>query len=163
VDARAVLQPGVDHRAELVYPPAERREDPLDRVPERPLGGEADAGALDPAAALDVDQVVAIHHHLLHRRIRKQLLERAESDRLAQDQLAEAVTGGGLEDGSVLIHQLPYRLRQRRERSRSGCGLGAAALDQAVPELPRQLVQMSAADALIHPGLSAEGAPLSPA
>ena len=154
MDARAVLEPGIDHRAELVHPPAERREDSLDRVPERPLGGEADAGALDPAAALDVDQVVAVHHHLLHRRIGEQLLERAESDRLAQDQLAEAVTGGGLEDGRVLIHQLPYRLRQRAETRGAGGGLGAPALDQAAPELACQLIQVAAADAVVHVALS---------
>ena len=41
VDARAVLQAGVDHRAELVHPSAERRQDPLDRVPQRLLRGEA--------------------------------------------------------------------------------------------------------------------------
>ena len=55
VHPRPVLEPGVHHRAELVDPAAERRQDPLDRVAQRPLGREADIGPLDPAATLDVD------------------------------------------------------------------------------------------------------------
>ena len=50
VDPRAVGEPGVDHRAELVDPAAERRQDPLDRVAQLLLGGERDLGRLDPPA-----------------------------------------------------------------------------------------------------------------
>ena len=50
VDPRAVGEPGVDHRAELVDPPAERRQDALDRVAQLLLVGEADVGRLDPPA-----------------------------------------------------------------------------------------------------------------
>ena len=55
VDPRAVGEAGVDHRAELVDAPAERREDALDRVAQLLLVGEGDLGRLDPPAALDVD------------------------------------------------------------------------------------------------------------
>ena len=83
--------------------------------------------------ALDVDEFVSIHHHLLHRRIGEQLLERAESDRLAQDQLAEAVPRGPLEDGDVFVHHATHDLRQRPQRSRPRRSLGPPALDQAAP------------------------------
>ena len=101
----AVLEPGVDHRAELVHPAAERRQDPLDRVPQRLLGRERDIGPLDPAAPLDVDLLVPIHHHLLDRGIGEQLLERPEADRLAEDQLDQAVAGRWSEDRRVLIDE----------------------------------------------------------
>ena len=55
VDPRAVGEPRVDHRAELVDAAAERRQDALDRVAQLLLAGEGDPGRLDPPAALDVD------------------------------------------------------------------------------------------------------------
>ena len=55
VDPRAVGEPGVDHRAELVDPAAERGEDALDRVAQLLLVGETDVDRLDPTGPLDVD------------------------------------------------------------------------------------------------------------
>ena len=63
---------------------AERREDALDRVAQLLLAAEADAGRLDPAAALDVDGVGAVDHHLLDLGVGEQVLERAEADRVAR-------------------------------------------------------------------------------
>jgi hypothetical protein len=92
VDARAVAEPPVHHRTELVDPAAERGEDPFDRVAERPLRREPNLGRLDPPVALDVDLVRAVHHHLGDRGVRQHLLERPEADRVPQDQLANPGT-----------------------------------------------------------------------
>ena len=141
VHPRPVLEPRIHHRAELVDPAPQRRQDPLDRIPQRSLGREAHIGPLDPAAALDIDPVVPVHHHLLDRRISEQLLERPEAYCLSEDQLAEALACEGLEDGRVLVHQIADRLRQRTEIRGAGGGLGAPALDQAAPELAGTVLQ----------------------
>ena len=70
VHARAVRQPGVAQRGGLVHPAAQRGEDPLDRVQQLRLAGEADRGALELSAPLDVHRVRAVDHHLVHRRDR---------------------------------------------------------------------------------------------
>src|SRR5262249_57102864 len=98
VDACAALQQGVHHRTELVHTASEWGQDPLDRISESLLGVEADLCALDAAPALDVDAIVPVHHHLLDRRVGEQLLERAEADRLAQDQLDETCSRRPLEE-----------------------------------------------------------------
>jgi hypothetical protein len=115
---------------------------------------EPDLGRLDTAAPLDVDALVAVHHHLLHLRVGEQLLERTEPDGLAEDQLTETLAGRGLEDRGVFVHQLANGLRQRAQPSATGGGLRPAPLQQAPPQHGRQLVEMSAADALVHPLLS---------
>ena len=158
---RAVLQAGVHHRAELVHPSTQRRQDPLDRVTQRLLRGEAHIGPLDPAAAFHVDAVVSIHHHLLNCGVGEQLLQGAQADRLAKDQLAEASTGGGLEDRSVVVDQLAHRVGQGAQLA-SRSRLRAAALDQAAPQLGGELVQVPAADTIVHAGLSAQGGLLAP-
>jgi hypothetical protein len=139
VHARPVLQARVHHRAELVHPAPERRQDPLDRVAERLLRWESDVGQLDPAAALDVDAVVPVHHHLLYRRIREKLLQRTEADRLAKDQLTEARPRGRLEDCRVLLDELADGLGQGSQRA-ARRRLGAAALNQPSPELACKLI-----------------------
>ena len=89
VDARAVGEAGVDHRAELVDPPAERREDPLDRVAQLLLVGEARrrsprsgrrARRRRASGPLTITSSTA--------RVGEQLLERPEADGVAEDQLA---------------------------------------------------------------------------
>ena len=158
---RAVLQAGVHHRAELVHPSTKRRQDPLDRVTQRLLRGEAHIGPLDPAAAFHVDAVVPVHHHLLDCGVGEQLLQGAQADRLAKDQLSEASTGGGLEDRSVSVDQLADRVGQGAQLA-SRSRLRAAALDQAAPQLGGELVQVPAADTIVHAGLSVQGRRLAP-
>ena len=135
VDPRAVGEPRVHHRAELVDPAAQRGQDPLDRVAKRPLRGEPDLGRLDPPAALDVDLVGAVDHHLVDRGVREQLLERAEADRVAQDQLADPGAARLREHRGVIVDQLRHRALEvvaaRPPRGR----LGPAALDQAPPQI----------------------------
>jgi len=105
--------------------------------------------------------LVAVHHHLLDRRVGEQFLQRSEADGLAQDQLAEACPRGRLEDRGVAVDELADRFGQRVEPLSRG-GLRAPALDQATAELTGQLVKMPATDALVHSGLSHEHGPLAP-
>jgi hypothetical protein len=96
---------------------------------------------------------MAVDHHLLDGRICQQLLEGPKPHGLAEDQLAEALPRGRLENRRVLVHELPDRLRKWPKRSAAGGGLCAAAIDEAPPKLARQFVQVSAADAFVHPDL----------
>ena len=68
------------------------------------------------------------------------------------------VAGGRLEDRRVLVDELADRLGQRAQRRAAGRRLGAAALDQAPPQLGGELVQVPAADALVHAGAKRQGA-----
>jgi hypothetical protein len=99
---------------------------------------------------------VAIHHHLLDRGVGEQLLERAEADRLTQDQLAEPSTGSGLEDRRVRVDQLTDRRRQRHRIGLPRGGLGATAFDQPTTQLGSEQIQVAAADWLVHPPLRQE-------
>ena len=56
VDTGAVGQTGVDHRRRLVDATADLAHDLVDRAPQVVLVDELDVGALDLAAALDVDR-----------------------------------------------------------------------------------------------------------
>ena len=77
-----------------------------------------DLGALDPAAALDVDRVVAVDHHLLDLGIGEQLLERAEADRVAQDQLGDLLAPRRREHRGRLVDELAHgRLELGRRAS----------------------------------------------
>ena len=62
VDAAAVGQPGVDHRAGLVDPPADPAGDPLDDLEQVPLVVERHVDTLQPAVPLDVGRLGAVDH-----------------------------------------------------------------------------------------------------
>ena len=81
VDAGAVGQPGIDQRLALVDPPPHLGHDPLDDRLGHLVGDEAPPGALDQAAALDVDLVAADDHDFRHRGGAEQVLQRARSRR----------------------------------------------------------------------------------
>ena len=95
VDARAVGEPGVGHRAELVDPPAERRQDALDRVAQgapRSRTGPRSARSGPRARRRPSSGPLTITSSTAG--IGKQLLERPEADRVAQDQLADLARAG---------------------------------------------------------------------
>ena len=57
------------------------------------VGAERDRGRLDLPAALHVHRAGAVHHHLVHRRVRQQRLERAEPAGQQQHPLAQRLAG----------------------------------------------------------------------
>jgi hypothetical protein len=146
VDPRAVGEAGVDHRAELVDAAAEGRQDPLDRVAQLLLVGEADRGRFDPPGALDEDAVGPVHHHLLDQRVGEQDLQRAEADAVADDAGGDLGAVGRGEDRRLRVDQFPHRLLEvgaRAARRR----LGAATLDQPPAQRGRQFRDVSLAGA----------------
>ena len=72
-------------RLGLVGPPAQRRQDPLDRVAQVGLALEAHAGRLQPPAPLDPHRRGAGDHDLVHRRVGQQRLQRPEPERPLRD------------------------------------------------------------------------------
>ena len=84
------------------------REDPLDRVAQRRLRRKRGRGTLEPPAALDEDRAGAVDHHLLHRGVREQLLERPEADRVAKDQLAKLRPALVGEDRRLALDELRH-------------------------------------------------------
>ena len=84
VDARSVLQPGVDHRARLVDAPADGADDPLDDLHQVLVVAEDDVGLFDPSFALDVDLVGAVDQDVGDRRVLEQQLERAQAEQLVE-------------------------------------------------------------------------------
>jgi hypothetical protein len=80
---------------------------------------------------------VAVDHQLLDLGVGEQLLERAEPDGVAQDQLADLLPARLGEDRRRLVDQLAHR-RLEVDRRRVPCrSLGAPTLDQAHPQLGR--------------------------
>ncbi len=118
VDPRAVGEAGVDHRAELVHPAAQRRQDALDRVAQLLLVGEGDGGRLDAPAALHIDGAGTVDHHLLDGGIGEQDLERAEADAVADDPRRDLLAVAGREQDRLLVDQVSDRLSAGRRLPR---------------------------------------------
>ena len=85
VDARAVGQTRVHHRARLVDAAADDADDALDDLQQVAVVLEDDVGLLELAVALDVDLVVAVDQDVGDRRIAQQRLERPEAEQLVED------------------------------------------------------------------------------
>ena len=102
VDARAVLQSGVDHRARLVDAPPDGADDPFDDLHQVLVVAEDDLGLFDPSFAFDVDQVGAIDQDVGNRRVPQQQLEGPETE-----ELVEHLRG----------HVLPLEQAQRQRRA----------------------------------------------
>ena len=134
IDPRAVGEPCVGHRIELVDSPADRGEDPLDRVAQSTLGVEAHLAALDSSTALDVDRLVAVDHHLLDLGIREQLLQRAEPDGVAKDQIDDLLAPSPREDRGRVVDELAHR-RLELARRLTGARRGTAPLDEPQPQV----------------------------
>src|SRR5215204_1432925 len=67
VDAAAVAEASVDHRAGLVDAPADAPDDAVDDLPQVRIVAEADVDRLEAAAALDVDAVEAVDQDVADR------------------------------------------------------------------------------------------------
>ena len=85
VDAGAVGEAGVDHRRRLVDAPADRGHDLVDHLAEPGVGAEALVGAVELAAALDVDRVAAVDHHLGDGRVGEEALDRTVAEHVVAE------------------------------------------------------------------------------
>ena len=114
VDARAVGQPRVGQRLGLVDPPAERREDPLDRVAQVALAREARprcaraARRARPTPAAVPETMISSTSGSAQQR-----LERAEPERALGDPGGEPLARARVEHGGLAVHERadPLRLR----------------------------------------------------
>ena len=137
VHARAVRQPRVAQRRGLVDPPPERREDPLDRVQQLGLAGELDAAARSSRPRRSTYTAPRpVDHHLVHRRVGEQRLERAEpggQPHHARGQRLAVGLGSGAASRSTSARTSSSSARPAAPVAR--------ALDQPRPQRDRQLVQ----------------------
>ena len=103
VDARAVGQAGVDHRAGLVDAAADRRDDAVDDAHHVVVVLERDVRQLELAAPLDVDLARPVDHDLGDGLVAQQRLERTEADDLVGDLLEHADALGAREGEALLV------------------------------------------------------------
>ena len=148
MEARAVGEPGVDHRRRAIETQAERRDDPLDD-PHDGRGVDLARDALDPARAFDEDTVGAVHHDLGDRRIAEQRFERTEPADVV-DQLVEHHVGrrGGKQRRFLAQHP-------RKSRAELGavehCRIEGRVEQTAVQRLPQRGI---AARRIVRVGLT---------
>ena len=128
VDARAVGQPGVHHRARLVDAAPDRADDALDDLHQVLVVAEDRGALLDASLALDVDVVVAVDQDVRHGRILEQRLERSEAEQLVED---------------VDRHRLALVEAERRR-----LGLGLEQAQDQRPDLGLGLIARDAGQAL---------------
>ena len=98
VHSRPVGQAGVDLGARLVDPAAHGGNDPIDDVHDVLVVAEGHVGQLELAPALDVDLSRSVDHHLGHRLVVQERLDRAETRDLRDyvlDQAKPLVTADG--------------------------------------------------------------------
>ena len=110
VDAGAVGQAGVDHRARLVDAAADGRDDALDDLHHVLVVLEGDVGQLQPAFTLDVDLLRAVDHDLGDGLVAQERLERAEAEDLVGDLLEHAHALGAGEGEALLVGDLAEEL-----------------------------------------------------
>ena len=101
------------------------------------LARERGAGPLERAAALDPHLARAVHHHLVHVRIRQQRVERPEPGGKAHHALRERGPLDVVESGRLAIHE---RAHLGLERG-AGCRPVTGLVDQAAAQRVRELVE----------------------
>src|SRR6185437_8431633 len=94
VHARAVGQAGVDHGRGLVDAAPDLGHDLVEDPAQVRVVGEAGVGREDPAAALDEDLTVVVHHDLGDGLVLQEPLERAVAGDLVRDLAGEQVAVG---------------------------------------------------------------------
>ncbi len=135
VDARAVRQAAVRHRAELVDPAADRTEHALDHVAQSLLSRERDVGSDQAAPSFDPDLPVTVDQNLLDVRVPEQLLQRPEADRVAKDAIGDGFPARPREQCRLVVDQVADGVGERRwivvarDRERP------ALVDQSIPQL----------------------------
>ena len=99
VDAAAVGQPGVDHRAGLVDAAAHLADDLVDGAPQVHLVGEVSLHGEQPSAPLHEDLVRAVDHDLADVRVAEERLDGAVAQDVVGDLLGDAGAVGDRERG----------------------------------------------------------------
>ncbi len=116
VDAAAVRQSRVEHRARFVDAPPDRRRDALGDVKHLRVAAKLQIGQLQLAAPLDVDHARPVDQDVRYRRIAQQRVDRAEPDHLVDDVGAEDVLFVRVQQDLSLVrdlrHQLDDEIRQ---------------------------------------------------
>src|SRR5262249_47849851 len=95
VDPAPVGQPGVDHRAGLVAPPAHPGHDPVDDPAQVVLVGERGVDRVDLPEPLDVYPVPRVDHDLGDVGVAQQRFDRAVAQDLVDDLLVRLGPVGG--------------------------------------------------------------------
>src|SRR5438093_287644 len=106
VDAGAVCQAGVDHRAPLVHAPTDRGDDPIDDPHHVVVVLEDHVRELELARALDVHLARAVHHDFGDALVAEERLERSEADDLVRDLLEHPDALGAGEGEPFLVDDL---------------------------------------------------------
>jgi hypothetical protein len=136
IHARPVGHARVAHGRCVVDAPAERSEDPLDRMHELRRTVETGARRCDAPVTLHVHAPVAVHHHLVDGRIRQQWVQRPESRGEAENALGQPLSLGPGQRRSLGRHELAHLLLDRRV-----VGRRTRVLDQALAQRARQLLE----------------------
>jgi hypothetical protein len=131
-----VREPGVAERLRLVDPPAERRQDALDRVAQVALVREVHRRTLEPAAALHPHRSGAAHHHLLDGGVAEQRLQRAEAERALRDPAGQLVARARVEHRRLAVDELADAAGQVLRRGVVGAG------EQPVAQVGGELVEV---------------------
>ena len=136
VDAAAVGQAGVHHRARLVDASADLADDLVDRAAQVGLVGERGARLDQLAAPLDVDGVERVDHDLGEARVAQQGLDRAVAEDVVRDLLRDARAVGrrhrGVGVGDGRLERQPDLLLELGLRHVGVVQLRAERLDQSL-------------------------------
>ncbi len=104
--ADAARRTRVAQRLGLVRAPAQRREDPLDRVAQLRLGREAGVGAFQAPGALDPHRRGPVDHDLLDLGVAQQRLQRPQPERALGHPRDQRLAVGRVEQRRLALHQL---------------------------------------------------------
>ena len=127
VDARAVLEPRVDHRRAVVHASSDAADDAIDDAQEMAIVLKAGRDTLETAAALDEDMPMRVHEDVADGRIPQQRLEWSEPEHVVEHFREEHLALREAERRQLLGEQLrqqradfglrtrAIRLRQRLE------------------------------------------------
>ena len=107
VDARAIRQPRIHHRARLVDAPPDQRHDLVDDAQQVLLVREGDVGEFQPTLALHVDLAIRVDQDVGDGRVGHQQLERAEAQHLVLD-VADQRAPLRVVDHGLLFVQQPF-------------------------------------------------------
>ena len=145
VDAAAVGEAGVDHRAGLVDAPADLADDAVDDLPQVRVVAERTSASSSRPAALDVDAVEAVDQDVGDRRVLQQRLERAEAEGLVHHVVHQPFLLGAVEQALLGLAQLADEDADlgadgvRRQRLQV---LHVQPLDQLLVDADLQLLQV---------------------
>ena len=106
VDAGAVGESGVDHRADLVAAAADRADDLVDDVHQVGVVLELDVGQFQSSLAFDVDLPRAVDQDVADVRVGQEELQRSEAEGLVEDLADQALALGEVEDRLFLVAEL---------------------------------------------------------